>query len=51
VVHLHTDHAVQGLGSASCRPGILPQHRLELGAVDFALVLTPLHKVLTTRIA
>ncbi|MEV4560697.1 glycoside hydrolase family 2 TIM barrel-domain containing protein [Kitasatospora sp. NPDC049285] len=43
VVHLHTDHAVQGLGSASCGPGILPQHRLELGPADFALVLTPLY--------
>ncbi|WP_030231038.1 glycoside hydrolase family 2 TIM barrel-domain containing protein [Streptomyces sp. NRRL S-350] len=44
VVHLHTDHAVQGLGSASCGPGILPQYRLELGAADFTLVLTPLRR-------
>ena len=42
VVHLHTDHAVQGLGSAAVGPGVLPQYRLELGPADFVLVLTPL---------
>ncbi|MER7581157.1 glycoside hydrolase family 2 TIM barrel-domain containing protein [Kitasatospora sp. NPDC097691] len=44
VVHLHTDHAVQGLGSAACGPGVLPQHRLEVGTADFTLLLTPLHR-------
>ncbi|MCK8436585.1 hypothetical protein G3I77_27300 [Streptomyces sp. D2-8] len=42
VVHLHTDHAVQGLGSASVGPGVLPRHRLELGPARFTFVLTPL---------
>ncbi|MFI6151914.1 glycoside hydrolase family 2 TIM barrel-domain containing protein [Kitasatospora sp. NPDC051170] len=44
VVHLHTDHAVHGLGSASCGPGVLPRHRLELGAADFTLAITPFHR-------
>ncbi|WP_369185580.1 beta-galactosidase domain 4-containing protein [Streptomyces sp. Y1] len=44
LVHLHTDHAVQGLGSAACGPGVLPQHRLELGTADFTLHLTPVHR-------
>jgi beta-galactosidase len=42
VVHLHTDHAVQGLGSAAVGPGVLPKHRLELGPARFTFVLTPL---------
>ncbi len=44
LVHLHTDHAVQGVGSAACGPGVLPQHRLELGTADFTLNLTPFHR-------
>ncbi len=39
---LHTDHAVQGLGSAAVGPGVLPEHRLEVRPADFALTLTPL---------
>jgi beta-galactosidase len=42
VVHLHTDHAVQGLGSAAVGPGVLPQYRLELGPADFGFILTAL---------
>jgi beta-galactosidase len=42
VIHLHTDHAVQGLGSAAVGPGVLPRYRLELGPADFGFVLTPL---------
>jgi beta-galactosidase len=42
VVHLHTDHAVQGLGSAAVGPAVLPRHRLEVGAARFTFVLTPL---------
>ena len=41
-IHLHTDHAVQGLGSAAVGPGVLPQHRLELGSAEFAFTLTPI---------
>ncbi|MFJ7244657.1 glycoside hydrolase family 2 TIM barrel-domain containing protein [Kitasatospora sp. NPDC098652] len=44
VVHLHTDHAVHGLGSAACGPGVLPEHRLELGTADFTLLLTPIRR-------
>ncbi|MBD0842898.1 glycoside hydrolase family 2 TIM barrel-domain containing protein [Streptomyces sp. TRM68416] len=43
-VHLHTDHAVQGVGSAACGPGVLPQHRLDLRPADFTLDLTPVHR-------
>ncbi|MCX5060189.1 DUF4981 domain-containing protein [Streptomyces sp. NBC_00201] len=45
VVHLHTDHAVQGLGTAAVGPGVLPPHRLELGPARFTFVLTPLGSV------
>ncbi|WP_194922536.1 glycoside hydrolase family 2 TIM barrel-domain containing protein [Catenulispora pinisilvae] len=41
MLHLHTDHAIQGLGSAACGPGVLPQYRLELTSADFAFTLTP----------
>lgn len=40
VVHLHTDHAVQGIGTAAVGPGVLPQHRLEVRSADFAFVLS-----------
>jgi beta-galactosidase len=42
VIHLHTDHAVQGLGTAAVGPGVLPQHRLTVRAAEFALTLAPL---------
>jgi beta-galactosidase len=41
-IHLHTDHAVQGIGSGAVGPGVLPQHRLEVRPAQFALTLTPL---------
>ncbi|MBW8817607.1 MAG: DUF4981 domain-containing protein, partial [Streptomyces sp.] len=41
-IHLHTDHAVQGLGTAAVGPGVLPQYRLELRSADFAFTLTPI---------
>jgi beta-galactosidase len=41
-LHLYTDHAVQGLGSAAVGPGVLPQYRLELGPAEFSFRLTPL---------
>ncbi|MEV5276969.1 beta-galactosidase domain 4-containing protein [Streptomyces sp. NPDC052002] len=42
VIHLHTDHAVQGLGTAAVGPGVLPQYRLGLAPADFAFIWTPL---------
>ncbi|WP_308407100.1 hypothetical protein [Streptomyces sp. APSN-46.1] len=44
VIHLHTDHAVQGLGTAAVGPGVLPQYRPELASADFAFILTPLQQ-------
>jgi len=44
VIHLHTDHAVQGLGTAAVGPGVLPRYRLEVGPADFAFVLTALRR-------
>ena len=41
VIHLHTDHAVQGLGSAAVGPGVLPQYRLTVRAAEFTLTLRP----------
>jgi beta-galactosidase len=41
VIHLHTDHAVQGLGTAAVGPGVLPQYRLTVRAAEFALTLRP----------
>jgi beta-galactosidase len=41
-IHLHTDHAVQGVGSAACGPGVLPPYRLEVRPADFTLTLAPL---------
>ncbi|NUR30690.1 MAG: DUF4981 domain-containing protein [Catenulispora sp.] len=41
VIHLHTDHAVQGLGTAAVGPGVLPQYRLIAGAAEFTLTLAP----------
>jgi beta-galactosidase len=42
VVHLHTDHAVQGIGTAACGPGTLPQYRLEVRPARFTLTLSAL---------
>ncbi|MGW2085770.1 beta-galactosidase small subunit-related protein [Streptomyces sp. NPDC001880] len=36
------DHAVQGIGSRSCGPGVLPEYRLDTRAAEFSFVLTPL---------
>ncbi len=40
-VWVNLDHAQHGLGSASCGPGVLPQHRLEPGPVSFSLAFSP----------
>ena len=42
VIHLHTDHEVQGLGTAAVGPGVLPQHRLTVRPAEFALTLRPI---------
>lgn len=42
MVYLYTDHAVHGVGSGAVGPGVLPEHRLEVRAADFAFVLTAL---------
>jgi beta-galactosidase len=41
-VWVNLDHAQQGIGSASCGPGVLPQYRLEAGPATFAVVLREL---------
>jgi beta-galactosidase len=41
-VWVNLDLAQQGIGSASCGPGVLPAHRLDPGPVSFAVRLLPL---------
>ncbi|MCT2591470.1 DUF4981 domain-containing protein [Streptomyces sp. N2-109] len=41
-VHVHLDHAQHGIGSASCGPGVLPQHRLAAGPARFSFTLSAL---------
>ncbi len=41
-VWINLDHAQQGIGTASCGPGVLPQHRLEAVPTTFVLRLSPL---------
>lgn len=36
------DHAVQGIGSQSCGPGVLPEHRLHAAPAEFSFVFSPL---------
>ncbi|MEU7071278.1 glycoside hydrolase family 2 TIM barrel-domain containing protein [Streptomyces narbonensis] len=38
---LHLDHAQHGIGSQSCGPGVLPEHRLDAAPAAFALTFTP----------
>jgi beta-galactosidase len=38
---VNLDHAQQGIGSASCGPGVLPAYRLDPAAVTFAVRLLP----------
>ena len=40
-VYLNVDLAQQGLGSASCGPGVLPQYRLTVAPASFAVNFTP----------
>ena len=41
-IWVNLDHAQQGIGTASCGPGVLPQHDLEAVPTTFALRLSPL---------
>jgi beta-galactosidase len=40
-VYLNADLALNGLGTASCGPGVLPQYQLHATPVEFALMLRP----------
>ena len=42
LIHLHTDHAVQGIGTGACGPGVLPEYRLEVGPAEFGFTLSAL---------
>ncbi|WP_374992957.1 glycoside hydrolase family 2 TIM barrel-domain containing protein [Streptomyces lydicus] len=39
---LHLDHALHGIGSQSCGPGVLPPHRLEVAPARFSFVFSSL---------
>ena len=40
-IWVNLDHAQQGIGTASCGPGVLPQHDLDVVPTTFALRLSP----------
>jgi beta-galactosidase len=37
--YLYLDHALRGVGTAACGPGVLPKYRLKPRAADFSLTL------------
>ncbi|WP_105968132.1 glycoside hydrolase family 2 TIM barrel-domain containing protein [Streptomyces geranii] len=37
-VWVNLDHALQGIGSASCGPAVLPEHRLDVAPAEFSFV-------------
>ncbi|OKJ71724.1 glycoside hydrolase family 2 TIM barrel-domain containing protein [Streptomyces sp. CB02460] len=39
-VHVGLDHAVQGIGSGSCGPGVLPAYRLDAAPAEFSFVFS-----------
>ncbi|MET7521078.1 glycoside hydrolase family 2 TIM barrel-domain containing protein [Streptomyces sp900116325] len=39
-VWVNLDHAMQGIGSQSCGPGVLPQYRLDAAAAQFSFVFS-----------
>jgi beta-galactosidase len=41
-VWVNLDHAQQGIGSASCGPGVLPQYRLDVRPTTFSILLQEL---------
>lgn len=49
MIHLHTDHVVQGIGTGAVGPGVLPQYRLEVRPAEFAVTLTPISCRLVDR--
>lgn len=40
-VWLNIDHAVNGIGTASCGEGVLPEHKLHVSETEFSVVLRP----------
>ncbi|MFF9342428.1 glycoside hydrolase family 2 TIM barrel-domain containing protein [Streptomyces sp. NPDC014773] len=38
---LNLDHALHGIGSQSCGPGVLPEHRLQAAPASFSLAFEP----------
>ncbi len=40
-IWIHLDHAQHGIGSASCGPGVLPQHELTVAPARFAITFSP----------
>ena len=42
LIYLHTDRAVQGIGTGACGPGVLPRYRLEVAPAHFAFTLSVL---------
>ncbi|MEU0832120.1 glycoside hydrolase family 2 TIM barrel-domain containing protein [Streptomyces sp. NPDC005969] len=40
-VWVHLDHALQGIGSQSCGPGVLPEYRLDATEAEFSFVFSP----------
>ncbi|MGW3654549.1 beta-galactosidase small subunit-related protein [Streptomyces sp. NPDC005151] len=40
-VWAHLDHALQGIGSQSCGPGVLPEYRLDAAETEFSFVFSP----------
>ncbi|MDJ1132936.1 glycoside hydrolase family 2 TIM barrel-domain containing protein [Streptomyces iconiensis] len=40
-VWVHLDHGMQGIGSQSCGPGVLPRHQLTVGPARFSFVFRP----------
>ncbi|WP_327240482.1 MULTISPECIES: glycoside hydrolase family 2 TIM barrel-domain containing protein [unclassified Streptomyces] len=39
-VWVNLDHAMQGIGSQSCGPGVLPQYRLDAATAEFSFVFS-----------
>lgn len=41
-VWVNLDHAMQGIGSQSCGPGVLPEHRLDAAPAEFSYLFSAL---------
>jgi beta-galactosidase len=48
-IWVNLDHAQQGIGSASCGPGVLPSHRLDPAPTTFTVRLFALPSAGTIR--